>query len=208
MHRSKLDIGGAHAAAGGMSISSGSSGASGMGASSLSSDASVMAHSTWVFGSGLRLDLSREQRASGVQLVGLCNSLAKIVVAACAQLTPTPMLQTLFSSHRSVTARAAHSADDALFMAKPSNESSRTERARVALTCARMQLFTSCGKRPRRRAASTTCFVVGGCTARREGTSPAWRQECRRWRGCWPCPREGSTLVLLSSGSARCPMWP
>ena len=35
MHRSKFDIGGADAGAGGMSISSGSGGASGMGASSL-----------------------------------------------------------------------------------------------------------------------------------------------------------------------------
>ena len=46
MHRSKLDIGGEDAGAGGMSVSSGSSGASGMGASSSSSDASAMAHST------------------------------------------------------------------------------------------------------------------------------------------------------------------
>ena len=60
-----------------------------------------------VFGSGLWLDLSREQRASGVQLVGLFNSLADFGVALCAQLTPY-VLQTLFSSQRSATARAAH----------------------------------------------------------------------------------------------------
>ena len=43
------------------------------------------------------------------------------------------------------TARVAHSAEDwrrhAVFMAKPSNEPSRTERARVALACAWMQLL-------------------------------------------------------------------
>ena len=67
MHRSELDIGGADAGAGGMSISSGSSGASGMGASSTSSDASAMAHSTGSSGAGSgSIDLSREQIASGV----------------------------------------------------------------------------------------------------------------------------------------------
>ena len=42
-----------------------------------------------VFGSGLRLDLSREQRASRVQLVGLFNGLAELGVAACAQAMPS-----------------------------------------------------------------------------------------------------------------------
>ena len=53
---------------------------------SSSLDSSAMAHR--IFGSGLWFDLFREQVASGVQLVGLCNSPAEIVVAACAQLTP------------------------------------------------------------------------------------------------------------------------
>ena len=52
MHRSKRDIGGADAGAGGMSIGSGSSGASGMGASSSSSYASAMAQSTGSSGAG------------------------------------------------------------------------------------------------------------------------------------------------------------
>ena len=54
MHLSKLDIGGADAGAGGMSISSGSGGAdaSGIGASSSSSDASPMLHSTGCSGAG------------------------------------------------------------------------------------------------------------------------------------------------------------
>ena len=52
MQRSKFDIVGADAGAGGMSISSGSGGASGMGASSSSSDASAMALSTGSSGAG------------------------------------------------------------------------------------------------------------------------------------------------------------
>ena len=52
MHRSKFDIRGADAGAGGMSISSGTGGASGMGASSSSSDASAMAQSTGSSGAG------------------------------------------------------------------------------------------------------------------------------------------------------------
>ena len=54
MHRSKLDIGGADARAGGMSINSGSggAGASGMGASSSSYNVSAMAHSLGSSGAG------------------------------------------------------------------------------------------------------------------------------------------------------------
>ena len=52
MHRSKFDIGGADAGAGGMSMISGSGGASGMGASSSSSDAFAMAQSTGSSGAG------------------------------------------------------------------------------------------------------------------------------------------------------------
>ena len=53
-----------------------------------------------------------------------------------------------------------------------------------------------------------TCLVAGGSTVQREVTSPSWRSSCPRWRGCWPCPREGSTIVLLCLGSSRRPMWP
>ena len=84
------------------------------------------------FGCGLWLDLSREQRASGVQLVCLFALDAILCSRPC-------------SWQRSVTARAAHSADDqrrhALFMAKPLNEPSMTERAIVAPACAWMQLL-------------------------------------------------------------------
>ena len=52
MQRSKFDIRGADAGAGGMSISSGSGGASDMGASSSSSDPSAMAQSTGSSGAG------------------------------------------------------------------------------------------------------------------------------------------------------------
>ena len=37
---------------------------------------------------------------------------------------------------------------------------------------------------------------------------PSWRPTCPRWRGCWPCPRESSTLVLPCSGTRRRPEWP
>ena len=69
MHRSKLDIGGADAGAGGMLISShaGGAGASDMGASSSSSDASAMAQSTrsseWA---PARCAWRRAQRGRGV----------------------------------------------------------------------------------------------------------------------------------------------
>ena len=56
-----------------------------------------------------------------------------------------PVVQALLSSQRSVTARAAHSAEDwrrhALFMARPSKVPSMTERASVALACVWMQLL-------------------------------------------------------------------
>ena len=66
---------------------------------------------------------------------------------------------TWFLSQRSVTARAAHSAEDwrrhALFMARPSKEPSRTERARVALACVWMQLL-----KLRKTATSQGCKYV------------------------------------------------
>ena len=42
-----------------------------------------MAHSTGVVGSGLGLDVLRDQVAIGVQFDGLFNSLAEIVVTVC-----------------------------------------------------------------------------------------------------------------------------
>ena len=44
---------------------------------------------------------------------------------------------------------------------------------------------------------------VRSASWRRVGTSPAWRSRWSRWRGCWPCPREGSTIVLPCPGSSR-----
>ena len=113
-----------------------------------------------------------------------------------------PVVHTLFSSQRSVS---AHSADDwrrhALFMAK----ASRTERARVALACAWMLLLklwktaTSQGcKYEVLRGGmkhSTTCGE-SGLHGGQGGLAGV---------GCWPCPREGSTLVLPCFGSSRRP---
>ena len=89
MQRSKFDTGGADAGAGGMSMISGSGGASGMGALSSSSDASAMAHSAGFFGSGLRLDVLGEELIVGVEYRGLCDGLAELGVAACAQAMPS-----------------------------------------------------------------------------------------------------------------------
>ena len=103
MHRSKFDIGGADAGAGGMSITSGSGGASGMGASSSLSEASAMAHPTGssVAGSGsmcLEIRSSREwsavasvtaSRKSPTLWARFRHSVAEIAVAVGAQATPT-----------------------------------------------------------------------------------------------------------------------
>ena len=122
MHRSKVDIGGADARAGGMSISS-ESGAPGMGVSSSSSDASATVHG--VFGSGLRLDLKW--------------------ASLWAHKRRQPVVHNWFSSQKSTRARQAHSADDcrrhAFFITNASNEPSMTERARVALACVWVQLL-------------------------------------------------------------------
>ena len=106
------------------------------------------------------------------------------------------------SSQRSVTARDAHSAEacrrQALFMAKPSNEPSRTERASVVLG---LRAWTQLLK-------AVQDGHVAGLQVRRaswreeaqhdvRGKWPSWRPRWSRWRGCWPCSREGSMLVLL-----------
>ena len=147
MHRSVLDIGGADAGAGGMSISSGSSGASGMDTSSSSSDASAMAQSTGSAGAGSgTISLANNAPVACSSLAFSTASRNSASVWARKRRQPVACVSTPgFLSQRSVTARAAHSAEDwrrhALFMAKPSNEPSMTERARVALACAWMQLL-------------------------------------------------------------------
>ena len=179
MHRSKLDIGGADAGAGGMSIGSDSGGASGMSASSSSSDASAVVHSTGSSGAGscsiclanyapVRAARWPLRRPRGIQR----RSVRAIDAIPCCR--PRPRRH-------------------ALLMAKPSKVPSRTERARVALACAWMQLL-----KLRKTATSQGCKndVLRG---------EVWRPGWPRWRECWPCAREGSTMVLLCSGSARCP---
>ena len=108
-----------------------------------------------------------------------------------------------------MVARDADSAEDcrrrAFFITMSSSEPSRTERASVVVPCVWMHLLML---RKTRRAASSTCFAMGWRTARREGKGPSWRPGWPRWIGCWPCPWEGSTLVLPCSGSARRAEWP
>ena len=66
-----------------MSITSGSGGVSGMGASSSSSDASAMEH-YGVIGSGLQLDVLREELIAGVECRCLRHVIAEFDVTACA----------------------------------------------------------------------------------------------------------------------------
>ena len=135
MHRSKFDIRGADAGAGGMSISSGSGGASGMGASSSSSDASAIAQSTGSSGAGSG-SMCLEKSSSWAWSAAASATASLKWASLWARNRRHPVVQALFSSQRSVTARDAHSAEDwrrhALFMAKPSKEPSMTERS-VAL---------------------------------------------------------------------------
>ena len=144
MQRSKFDIGGADAGAGGMSMISGSGGASGMGASSSSSDASAMAQSTGSSGAGSG-SMCLEKSSSRARSATASATASLKWAPLWARYGRHPVVQALFSSQRSVTARAAHSAEDwrrhACFMAKPSKEPSRTERARVALASVWMQLL-------------------------------------------------------------------
>ena len=130
MHRSKFDIGGADAGAGGMSIKSG------MGASSSSSDASAMAQSTGSSGAGSG-SMCLEKRSSREWSAAASATASRNSALLPARNRCHPAVHALFSSHKSVAARDAHSAEDwrrhALFMAKPSKEPSMTERASVAL---------------------------------------------------------------------------
>ena len=171
MHRSKLDIRGADAAARGMAISPGSGGAdaSGMGASSSSSDASAMAHTgkPSSAGSGVMCLAKSSQRAW---------SAAASVTAPRKSSSPwarkrrQPVVHAWFLSQRSVTARAAPSVEDwrrhALFMAKLSKVPSRTERARVALACVWMQLL-----KLRKTATSQGCKYVVLCGGMKHNTT-------------------------------------
>ena len=141
MHRSRLDMRGADAGAGGMSISSGSGsggGASGMGASSSSSVASAMAQSTGSSGAGSGT-MCLEKSSSWAWSAAASVTASRKSPSLWARKRRQPVLQTLFSPKRSVTARAAHSAEDwrrhALFMAKALKVSSRTARARVVVAC-------------------------------------------------------------------------
>ena len=133
------------AGAGGMAISSGSSASACGGVpSSSSSDTSAMAH-------------TGEPSSASSDVICLAKSSSRSWSAA-ASVTASrkslslwvrkrhqPVVHAWFLPQTSVPARSAHSAEDcrhhALFMTTSSNEPSRTERARVALACAWMQLL-------------------------------------------------------------------
>ena len=139
MHRSKLDIGGADAGANSMSISSGSSASACSGVpSSSSSDSSAMAHTGGPSGS-MCLAKSSSRAWSAAASVTASRKSSSLWARKRRHQS------SWFLSQRSVTARATHSAEDcrshALFMTTSSNEPSKTERARVTLACAWMQLL-------------------------------------------------------------------
>ena len=121
----------------------------------------------WVFGSGLPLDVLGEELIMDVERRGLCDGFFKVGIAVGTQAT-LPSCPSL--AKRSVTARDAHSAEDwrrhALFMAKPSKEPSRTERASVVLACAWMQLL-----KLRKTATSQGCRYDVLCGGRKHSTT-------------------------------------
>ena len=130
MHSSKLDIGGADAAARGMAISSGSSASACGGVpSSSSSDSSAMAHTGGPSSAGSVSRTTRQWRCSSLAP----STASRKSASVWARKRRHPDVHTWFMSPRSVSARAALSAEywrrHALFKAKPSNEPSRTERA-------------------------------------------------------------------------------
>ena len=101
-------------------------------------------------------DVIGEEFIAGMECRGLRHGIVEIVVAVCTLATPTSHPRLVFVAE-GVAVRDAHPAEDcrrhALFMTTSSNEPSTSERARVALVCAWMQLL-QLRKNPRRRAAS------------------------------------------------------
>ena len=147
MHRSRLVMRGADTRAGGMSITSGSSGASGMGASSSPSEGSAMAQSTRSSGAGSGAICLAKSSPSAWS--GAASSTASLKwVSPRARRRRQPIAHTWLASHRSLTARAAHSADDwrrhGLFTTNSWEVSSMTERARRRVSCRRVRSAPAC----------------------------------------------------------------
>ena len=138
MQRSKFDIGRADAGAGGMSCQSAPGQVARLAwARRLRRLTPLPWSSPRVFWSGLRLDLLGEEIVVGM---GVSRPFRKW--ASLWARTPTGAQRLILGS---MVARDAHSAEDcrrhALIITMSSNEPSMTERARVALACAWMQLL-------------------------------------------------------------------
>ena len=112
MQRSRFDMRGADAGAGGMSISSGSGGASGMGASSSpsSSVSSAIAHIGGPSSSGSGA-MCLAKRSSREWSAAASSTASRKAPSLWARSWRHPVLQTLPSAKMSAIARAAHSAD-------------------------------------------------------------------------------------------------
>ena len=121
MQRSRFDMRGADAGAGGMSISSRSGGASGMGASSSpsSSVSSAIAHIGGPSSAGSGA-MCLAKRSSREWSAAASSTASRKAPSLWARSWRHPVLQTLPSATMSAIARAAHSAEDwrrhALFM--------------------------------------------------------------------------------------------
>ena len=188
-----------------MPISCGSSGTSGMGASSSSSDASAMAHSTRSSGAGSS-SMCLEKSSSRAWSAAASSTASLVWASLWARKRRQPVVHTWFLSQRSVTARAVHSAEwlgpprfvhDQAFEGA-SEDGTGKSGARLRLDAALVAAEDGHAKLQVRRA-----------SWREKAQYDVWESDFHGGHGgCWPCPREGSTIVLLCMGSSRRPMWP
>ena len=122
----------------------GSSGASGIGASSSSSDGSVMAHSTGSLGAGSGSICFANKSPVACSSFAFSTT-SRQSSSLSARKRRHPVVHAGFFSHKSVTARDAHSVEDwrrhALFMTTSSNSQSKKERASVVAACVWMLLL-------------------------------------------------------------------
>ena len=164
-----------------------------------------------VFGSGLRLDVLGEELIVGVECRGLCDGLAELGVAACTQAMPC-------------------SCPRLVLVAGVRDCASCPIGRRLAPPClVHGQAFEGAIEDGAGKSGAPLCLdaaleaaedghvaglQVGRASWRDEAQHDVWEsglhggQGWPRWRGCWPCPREGSTTVLLCLGSSRRPDWP
>ena len=193
-----------------MSISSGSGGASGMGASSSSSDASAMAHPTGSSGAGSG-SMCSEKSSSWAWSAAASATASRNSALLPARKRCHPVVHALFSSQR---VRDCASCPFGRRLAPPcfvhgqAFEGAIEDGAGKSGTRLRLDAALEAAED-----GHVAGLQVRSASWRDEaqydvwGKRPSWRPGWLRWRGCWPCPREGSTIVLLCLGSSRRPDW-